>query len=75
MAAHPLDELARDPAATLRMVAHERKNPHVYPHVGRLKAAIGKAVGNRSLEAESKDEHVGGKTQEKLVHVKKLIGK
>jgi len=42
---------------------------------GKVKEVIGKVVGNRNLEAEGKDEHVGGKVQEKLGQLKKVFGK
>ncbi|MFH0727625.1 MAG: CsbD family protein [Pseudomonadota bacterium] len=42
---------------------------------GKIKETIGKAVGNRDLEAEGKIENLDGKIQEKVGEVKKLVGK
>ncbi len=42
---------------------------------GKLKEVVGKAVGNCRLEAEGKDENLGGKLQEKLGQVKKVVGR
>ena len=42
---------------------------------GKIKETVGKAVGNRDLEAEGKIENLDGKIQEKVGDVKKLVGK
>jgi uncharacterized protein YjbJ (UPF0337 family) len=42
---------------------------------GKIKETVGKAVGNRDLEAEGKIENLDGKIQEKVGEVKKLVGK
>jgi uncharacterized protein YjbJ (UPF0337 family) len=42
---------------------------------GKVKEVIGKAVGNRDLEAKGKTEHADGKIQEKVGQVKKVLGK
>jgi uncharacterized protein YjbJ (UPF0337 family) len=42
---------------------------------GKIKEAVGKAVGNRGLEAEGKEESLGGKVQEKIGEVEKVLGK
>ncbi len=42
---------------------------------GKIKEAVGKIAGNRDLEAEGKGENLGGKVQEKIGQVKKVIGK
>jgi uncharacterized protein YjbJ (UPF0337 family) len=40
-----------------------------------IKEAVGKIAGNRDLEDEGKDENLGGKVQEKIGQVKKVVGK
>ena len=42
---------------------------------GKIKETVGKAVGNRDLEAEGKVENLDGKIQEKLSQVEKVLGK
>ncbi len=42
---------------------------------GKIKEIVGKAVGNRDLEAEGKVEKLDGKIQEKLGQVEKVVGK
>ncbi|MBI5593448.1 MAG: CsbD family protein [Deltaproteobacteria bacterium] len=42
---------------------------------GKIKEIVGKAVGNRDLEAEGKIENLDGKIQEKLGQVEKIFGK
>jgi uncharacterized protein YjbJ (UPF0337 family) len=42
---------------------------------GKIKETVGKAVGNRDLEAEGNIENLEGKIQEKVGEVKKLVGK
>jgi uncharacterized protein YjbJ (UPF0337 family) len=42
---------------------------------GKIKEIVGKAVGNRDLEAEGKVEKLDGKIQEKLGQVEKVLGK
>ena len=41
---------------------------------GKIKETVGKAVGNRDLEAEGIAENLEGKIQEKLSQVKKVLG-
>jgi len=41
---------------------------------GGIKELVGKATGRRQLEAEGKDQTLGGKAQEKLGQVKKVLG-
>ncbi|MEK6699377.1 MAG: CsbD family protein [Nitrospirota bacterium] len=42
---------------------------------GKLKEIAGKLGMNSRLEAEGKDEKIGGKVQEKIGQVKKVLGK
>jgi uncharacterized protein YjbJ (UPF0337 family) len=42
---------------------------------GKIKQVLGKAVGNRNLEAEGKAENFGGKVQEKIGETKDVVGK
>ena len=42
---------------------------------GMIKETAGKIAGNRDLEAEGKGENLGGKVQEKIGQVKKVVGK
>ncbi len=42
---------------------------------GMLKEIAGKLGMNSKLEAEGKDEKIGGKVQEKVGQVKKVLGK
>ena len=42
---------------------------------GKIKEIVGKAVGNRDLEAEGKVEKLDGIIQEKLGQVEKVLGK
>jgi len=42
---------------------------------GMIKEIAGKLSLNSGLEAEGKDEKIGGKVQEKIGQVKKVIGK
>ena len=42
---------------------------------GKIKEAVGKAVGNRDLETEGKSENLEGKVQEKVGQVEKVVGK
>ncbi len=42
---------------------------------GKIKQVVGKAVGNRDLEAEGKAENVDGKVQEKIGEIKDVVGK
>ena len=42
---------------------------------GKIKETAGKVVGNRNLEGEGKDEKLGGKIQEKIGQVEKIVGK
>ncbi len=42
---------------------------------GKIKEIFGKLSMNSGLEAEGKDEKIGGKVQEKIGQVKKVIGK
>jgi uncharacterized protein YjbJ (UPF0337 family) len=42
---------------------------------GKIKETVGKAVGDRDLEAAGKLEILDGKIQEKLGQVEKVIGK
>jgi len=42
---------------------------------GKLKEIAGKLGMNPGLEAEGKDEKIGGKVQEKIGQVKKVLGK
>ena len=41
---------------------------------GRIKEAVGSLVGDRDLKAEGQNENLGGKVQEKVGQVKKVIG-
>ena len=42
---------------------------------GKIKQVAGKAVGNRDLEAEGKDENFDGSVQEKIGEIKDVAGK
>ena len=42
---------------------------------GKIKETVGKVVGNQDLEAEGKVEKLGGKVQENLGKVEKIVGK
>lgn len=42
---------------------------------GKIKEAVGKAVGNRDLETEGKSENLEGKVQEKVGQAEKVVGK
>ncbi len=42
---------------------------------GKIKEIAGKLGMNSHLEVEGKDENLGGKVQEKIGQVKKVIGK
>lgn len=42
---------------------------------GKIKATVGKAVGNPDLEAEGKVEKFEGQVQEKLGQIKKILDK
>jgi uncharacterized protein YjbJ (UPF0337 family) len=42
---------------------------------GKFKETVGKIVGNRDLEADGNIENLGGKVQEKLGQVEKVVGK
>jgi uncharacterized protein YjbJ (UPF0337 family) len=42
---------------------------------GKVKETVGKAVGNRDLEAEGTVENLDGKVQEKLGQVEKVLGR
>jgi uncharacterized protein YjbJ (UPF0337 family) len=42
---------------------------------GKLKEMAGELSNNPELEAEGKGEHLGGKVQEKIDQVKKVLGK
>jgi uncharacterized protein YjbJ (UPF0337 family) len=42
---------------------------------GKIKEVAGKIVGNRDLEAEGKNENLGGKVQEKIGQIKKVLDK
>ncbi|MDX9973411.1 MAG: CsbD family protein [FCB group bacterium] len=42
---------------------------------GKIKKAVGGLTGNRSLEAEGESENLGGKAQEKVGQVKRVLGK
>ena len=42
---------------------------------GKLKEVAGKLGKNSELEAEGKGENIGGKVQEKIGQVKKVLGK
>ncbi len=42
---------------------------------GKVKETVGKAVGNKDLEAEGKGDNLEGKAQEKVGDVKKVLGK
>ena len=42
---------------------------------GKIKETVGKAVGNRDLEAEGKEENRSGKVQEKVGEIEKIVGK
>jgi len=42
---------------------------------GKIKEVSGKFSDNPELEAEGTDEKIGGKVQEKIGQVKKLLGK
>ena len=42
---------------------------------GKFKEIAGKLGMNSELEAEGKDEKIGGKVQEKIGQVKKVLGK
>jgi len=42
---------------------------------GKIKETVGKAVGNKDLEAEGKNENLEGEVQEKVGDVKKVGGK
>jgi uncharacterized protein YjbJ (UPF0337 family) len=42
---------------------------------GKLKEVAGKLGKNSELEAEGKGENIGGKLQEKIGQVKKVLGK
>ena len=42
---------------------------------GNIKQVVGKAVGNRDLEAEGKDEKFDGKIQEKIGEIKDVLKK
>jgi uncharacterized protein YjbJ (UPF0337 family) len=42
---------------------------------GKLKEVAGKLGMDSELEAEGKDENIGGKVQEKIGQVKKVLGK
>jgi uncharacterized protein YjbJ (UPF0337 family) len=42
---------------------------------GKIKEAVGNAVGNRDLESEGRIENIDGKVQEKIGQVEKVVGK
>jgi uncharacterized protein YjbJ (UPF0337 family) len=42
---------------------------------GRVKELVGKAVGNRDLEAKGKAENLAGKVQEERGQIEKVAGK
>ena len=42
---------------------------------GKVKEVSGKITDNPRLEAEGSDEKIAGKVQEKIGHVKKVLGK
>lgn len=42
---------------------------------GKIKQVVGKAVGNRNLEAEGKAENFDGKVQEKIGEIKEVVEK
>ena len=42
---------------------------------GTIKEAVGKLVGNKELEAKGKVENLGGKVQEKIGQVEKVLNK
>jgi uncharacterized protein YjbJ (UPF0337 family) len=42
---------------------------------GKIKEVVGRVAGDRNLEAEGKAENLGGKAQEKIGQVKKVLGK
>ena len=42
---------------------------------GKVKEVSGKIIDNPRLEAEGTDEKIAGKVQEKIGHVKKVLGK
>lgn len=41
---------------------------------GKVKEVTGKIIDNPNLEAEGKSEKIGGKVQEKIGEVKKVLG-
>ena len=42
---------------------------------GRVKEKVGRATNNPDLEAEGRVEKIGGKVQQKIGQVKKILGK
>jgi uncharacterized protein YjbJ (UPF0337 family) len=42
---------------------------------GKVKEVSGKIIDNPRLEAEGTDEKIAGKVQDKIGHVKKVLGK
>lgn len=41
---------------------------------GTIKETVGRVTGNCRLEAEGKEENLGGKIQEKVGQIKKVVG-
>ena len=59
----------------MKSSATDRTEGKLHEAKGKVKEVIGKAVGNRDLEAKGKTEHADGKIQEKVGQVKKVLGK
>jgi uncharacterized protein YjbJ (UPF0337 family) len=60
---------------TMKSSTQDKAEGKMHQVKGKIKEAVGKAVGNEDLEAEGTGENLEGKVQEKVGDVKKVLGK
>jgi uncharacterized protein YjbJ (UPF0337 family) len=59
----------------MKSSARDNAEGKMHQAKGRIKEAVGSLVGDRDLKAEGEGENLGGKVQEKVGQVKKVLGK
>ena len=59
----------------MKSSARDNTEAKMHQTKGKIKEVIGRSFGNRDLETKGKEEHFDGKVQEKVGHIKKVMGK
>jgi len=59
----------------MKSSARDNAEGKLHQAKGKIKEAVGSLVGDRALKAEGQNENLGGRVQEKVGEVKKVMGK